>query len=306
MNKKIYYMGLGKMGNAMVQALVEKQWEVVAFDVNADARAAVGEFGVRTVDSVPGFFNEETKAEEGKVFWLQIPHMFVDEVIAELLLHLNKGDIVVDAGNSRFTLAKERAEKLAAVGAHFVDTGVSGGVEGARNGACMMIGAEKEIFDAIEPLFVDMALPDGYQYLGGNGAGHFVKMVHNGIEYGMMQAIAEGFDIMDQSDFDLNLQDVTRIYQKESIVTSRLVGWLAQGFDVYGTDLEEVSGSVGANGEGLWTIETAHEMGMSVPAIESSLEERKQSQEKPSYRGKLLQTMRAMFGGHAKDTGLKA
>jgi len=296
MNKKIYYIGLGKMGKGMSIQLAEKGWDVQAFDLNEEARNSVKEHGVQTYSTVQDLF--ANKEKETKIVWIMVPYKYVDDVLVDVKPFLQEGDIVIDGGNSPYKNAIRRDKEVQEFGARFMDVGVSGGPEGARNGACLMIGGPKPCFDKIEELFKDIAAPEAYQYLGKTGAGHYIKMVHNGIEYGMMQAIAEGFDLMAQSEFDPELKDIARIYQQQSVVTSRLVGWLAQGFDEYGTALTEVNGSVGALGEGLWTIEAAHADGMKLPAIEAAYDERIRSQEKPTYRGQLLQTMRQMFGGH--------
>ena len=296
MNKTIHYIGLGKMGLAMTTRLHEKGWDVHAFDVDQSAREKAEAQGITVHASYKELLGAHT---ENRIIWIMVPHKFVQDVIDQIMPFLCEGDVVIDAGNSPYKLAQVRGKTLGEVGAQFMDVGVSGGPEGARDGACLMIGGKKDTYDRLEPLFADIAAPEAYQHLGPVSAGHFVKMVHNGIEYGMMQSIAEGFDLMHETDeFDLSMKDVTRIYQQQSVITSRLVGWLGQGFEHYGEELEEVSGKVGANGEGLWTVEAAHTRGMTLPAIESSIQQRNDSQENPDYRGKLLQTMRQMFGGH--------
>ncbi len=295
MKKTIYYFGLGKMGKAMVQNLHEKGWSIVGYDVSEDTRNEVRGLGIMVVDSVEELFE---KREGEMTIWFQIPYTFLSDMLDKIEPYLQADDTIVDAGNSPFRLAIERSERFSKSHVDFMDVGISGGVEGARNGACLMIGGTETTFKSLERLFRDISRPEGYQYLGRAGSGHYVKMVHNGIEYSMMQGIAEGFDLMNQSEFDLDLQDIVRIYQQESIVTSRLIGWLGEGFDTYGVALDEVQGSVGALGEGLWTIETAHAYGIKMPALEAAYATRIASQAKPTYRGKLLQTMRQMFGGH--------
>ena len=279
----------------MVENLHEKGWGIVAYDVSKETREEVRALGVTVVDSVEEMF---AMRDGAMTLWFQIPYKFVSDMLDTIEPHVQAGDVIVDAGNSPFKLAIERSARFAQHEVAFMDVGISGGVEGARHGACVMIGGPQETFTALEQLFTDISLPQGYQYLGKAGSGHYVKMVHNGIEYSMMQGIAEGFDLMNQSEFDLNLQDIVRIYQQQSIVTSRLIGWLGEGFDTYGVELEEVNGSVGALGEGLWTIQTAHENGITMPALEAAYDTRMASQDMPTYRGQLLQTMRQMFGGH--------
>jgi len=212
---------------------------------------------------------------------------------------LEPGDVVIDGGNSYYRDAAGRAERLAERGIHFMDCGTSGGPGGARTGACLMIGGHGEDFERLEALFADVALPDAYRFFEGHGAGHFVKMVHNGIEYGMMQAIAEGFQIMRMSEYGLDLSAVADVYQHGSVIESRLVGWLAEAFEFHGEALEGVSGMVGHTGEGEWTVRTAEEMGLEARVIQGALEFRKESERNPSYAGQVLSALRNRFGGHA-------
>jgi len=163
----------------------------------------------------------------------------------------------------------------------------------------MMVGGEKEIFDRLEPLFGDLTVFQGYGYIGKAGAGHFAKMIHNGIEYGMMQSIAEGFTILKRSPFNLNLASLANLYNNGSVIESRLIEWLKNGFKEHGEDLENILGSVGHSGEGQWTIETAKEWGIPTPALESALYFRKESAKTPSYTGKILSMLRGQFGGHS-------
>jgi 6-phosphogluconate dehydrogenase len=191
-----------------------------------------------------------------------------------------------------------RARELEEKGIHFLDVGVSGGPRVARNGACIMVGGRKEIFKRFKSLFRDLSVRGGYGYMGKPGAGHFVKMVHNGIEYGMMQALAEGFAVMKDSPFDLDLNKVAEIYNHRSVIESRLVDWLKKAFEQYGEDLNEISGSVSHSGEGVWTVEAAKEFGIPIPIIEGALNFRIESQNNPTYTGKILSALRNQFGGH--------
>jgi len=204
-----------------------------------------------------------------------------------------------------FLVNRERVNKFIALikekNIKYLDVGVSGGPYGARNGACLMIGGEDSIFKYLEPLFKDLSIDGGYKHFTGYGAGHFVKMVHNGIEYGMMQAIAEGFNLMRRSNYNLNLIDVADIYNNGSVIESRLIKWSLDGFKKYGIDLEEISGSIGSNGEGLWTVNAAEAMGEKVDNIKQSVDFRRESLSKPSYTGKIVQMIRNMFGGHSID-----
>jgi 6-phosphogluconate dehydrogenase len=210
-----------------------------------------------------------------------------------------KGDIIIDAGNSFFEDSMRRAKLLQKRGIRFVDVGFSGGPRGARNGGSLMIGGDRKTFEYLEPLFADVSVPLGYAHFGDAGAGHFVKMVHNGIEYGMMQSLAEGFALMKKSPFKLDLEHVARVYNRGSVIESRLVGWMEDSFRMYGEDLRDVSGTVAATGEGEWTIKTGKKWGMKLPAIDDAFKFRMQSKRKPSYMGRILSALRNRFGGHA-------
>jgi len=233
-----------------------------------------------------------------RLVWIMVPYQAVDEVLKELTPLLAPGDVVVDGGNSPYRKSIRRAKELEARGIDFLDVGVSGGPAGARNGACIMVGGKKEVFQRFETVFRDLSVPDGYGYMGWTGAGHFVKMVHNGIEYGMMQALAEGFAIMKASDFGLDLTQITDLYNHKSVIESRLVGWLQSAFVQYGEDLKDIAGSAAQSGEGMWTVEAGKELGIPTPVIQAALDFRIQSQKNPSYTGRLISAMRNQFGGH--------
>ncbi|HCM36790.1 MAG: 6-phosphogluconate dehydrogenase (decarboxylating) [Candidatus Wildermuthbacteria bacterium RIFCSPLOWO2_02_FULL_47_9c] len=287
MKKQIGYIGLGKMGSAMVARLRRKGWRVVSYDANGTGAA-------KTIEQLM------SALEAPRVIWIMVPAgKPVDDVIQELIPYFSKGDIVVDGGNSFFEDSFRRAEKLRRIGVSFVDVGVSGGPETVRKGKpALMIGGEKSMFGKLKPLFADITRRVSFEYMGASGAGHFVKMVHNGIEYGMMQALAEGFTLLKHSPFAVNLKEVARVYNNGSVIESRLVDWLERGLKRYGQDLEGASGSVAHTGEGEWTVKTAKKFGMSLPVIEASFDFRVRSAKKPSYTGKILSLLRHMFGGH--------
>lgn len=292
---KLGYIGLGKMGLNMVERLLEQGYEVVANNRSAPAVAEAvskGAIGALTIaDTVE-------KLETPRLIWLMVPHQAVDGVLAELVPLLASGDTVIDGGNSFFEDSVRRHVELEAKQINFLDAGTSGGPNGARHGACIMIGGKKEVFDQYESLFKNLAVPNGYKYLGSGGAGHFIKMVHNGIEYGMMQAIAEGFAVIKQSAFGVDLVSAADIYQHQSVIESRLVGWLKSGLEKYGENLTDISGKINHSGEGLWTVETAKKLNVPVPIIEASLQFRVDSQTNPSFTGQAVSVMRNQFGGH--------
>ena len=251
--KKIGYIGLGKMGRNMVERLLGKGWSIVAYDALPANVALAAELGAEGVVS-PQAVVEHLSSP--RLIWIMVPHQAVDEVLAQVTPYLQAGDTVVDGGNSNFNETVRRGKDLAEKGIHYLDVGTSGGPGGAKDGACLMIGGEKKIYDKYEALWSDMAAPNAYAYLGASGAGHFVKMVHNGIEYGMMQAIGEGFEVLRAAPFKVDLIEAARIYNNQSVIESRLTKWLEDGLRKEGVELEHISGSVSASGEGLWTVGT--------------------------------------------------
>jgi 6-phosphogluconate dehydrogenase len=290
------YIGLGKMGFNMVERLLEKGHEVIVFDKNKEAIKAVSAKGARPATALKEMLSSISAP---RLIWIMVPYQVVDTILEDLKPFLETGDVIIDGGNSPYKESMRRATELRKHGAHFLDVGVSGGPRGAREGACLMVGGDKPDYEKLEPLLKDLAVIDGYGYMGKHGAGHFVKMVHNGIEYGMMQALAEGFAIMKESDFHLNLKEISRVYNHGSVIEARLTGWLDDAFTTFGEDLEEVSGSVQQSGEGLWTIQAAKELGISVKIIEGALKFRLNSQKHPSYTSKILSALRNQFGGHS-------
>lgn len=332
MKKEIGYIGLGKMGLAQVVRLAEKGWRIVAWNRSEGPRTAAKKSGVEVCETLT---EVAARFHKPRLIWLMVPHGAVDGVLKELVPHLSQGDTVIDGGNSFYKNSIRRARELARRGIHFLDVGVSGGPFGARSGACLMVGGEKEIFKKHEQLFralsasqnysdvlennrIDRAgtkrsrLNYSYAYMGKSGAGHFVKMVHNGIEYGMMQSIAEGFSILRRADLrgldadrrekrklGFNLTQIAELYNRGSVIESRLIGWLAKAFEEHGESLKDVSGEVAQSGEGLWTVQTAKELGVPVKVIEDSLKFRIQSKGNPTNTGQIISALRNQFGGHS-------
>jgi 6-phosphogluconate dehydrogenase len=296
-------VGLGKMGAGIARNAMDRGWRVVGFNRTTSVAEGMAAEGLVPATTFKGLV---AALEPPRVVWLMVPAgKPVDEVLFGWDEHgdgltdlLSPGDIVIDGGNSFFKDALERSSRLAERGIGFLDVGTSGGPEGARVGACLMIGGDAELFERLEPLFADVSVPDGYRFFEGVGAGHFVKMVHNGIEYGMMQAIAEGFQIMHMGPFDLNLGQVADVYQHGSVIESRLVGWLCEAFGLHGDALQDVSGIVGHTGEGEWTVTTAEELGLEARVIAEALRFRVESERNPTYAGQVLTALRNQFGGH--------
>lgn len=298
LHKEIGVVGLGKMGGNIARRLHEKQWHVIAYDAAPKTARAFAQEGIVCAAS----FHELAHAlPRPRMVWLMTPPGAVDGVLFGkdgLTRFLQKGDIVIDGGNSFYKDSARRFNKLKKQGICFADAGVSGGPGGARHGGALMIGGKKEMFKKLEPLFYDLAQKDGYQFFEGPGAGHFVKMIHNGIEYGIMQAIAEGFTILKKSRYALDLGNVADVYNHGSVIESRLIGWLADAFRLSGEDLKDISGAAGHTGEGAWTVKTAEELKIRARVIEEALRFRMRSEKRPSYTGKILSALRHQFGGH--------
>lgn len=297
MKKEIGVIGLGKMGGNAARRLVEKGWNVVGYNRTADDTKVFESEGGQGAYSVEELVS---KLKSPRAILLSLPAgKATDDMIDQLIPLLSKGDLIIDGANAYYKESRRNGERVEKAGLQYLDAGISGGPGGARNGACIMIGGNRDVFLGVEPLFRDMARDGAVAFFEGYGAGHFVKMVHNGIEYGMMQALAEGFNILKNAPYTLDLEKVTEIYNNGSVIESRLVGWLEDAFQVFGQDLKGVSGTVGHTGEGAWTIETANDLKLKAKVIEDALEFRKQSEKDPSYTGKLLSGMRNQFGGHS-------
>jgi 6-phosphogluconate dehydrogenase len=286
---KIGFIGLGKMGAGLVARIQEASISVLAWN-----RSPHPLKNVETVESMVA------QMEVGKrIIWLMLPAgTIVDDFLRDLTPRLAKGDLVIDGGNSRYSDTLRRSLELAKKGIGYMDVGVSGGPKGAREGACLMIGGSKSDFERLNDLWVALAAPGAYRHLGTVGAGHFAKMVHNGIEYGMMQAIAEGAAVLKASAFNIDMSAVFDIYQHRSVIESRLVGWTGEAL-TEDPELSTISSKIDHTGEGEWTIEAAKELGIEVPIIAESLEVRKRSTaESDNYRDKAVSAMRGKFGGH--------
>lgn len=298
---QIGFVGLGKMGYNLALNLHRHGYEVVAYDVVTENVKNILLEGIAPAYSL----GEMCQQLEGrKVVWLMVPAgKPVDDCIEALLPHLAPNDIVIDGGNSNFNDSVRRYKYLKSKGFDYLDCGTSGGVEGALLGACTMIGGEDEVFGYCESVFRDISLENGYLHAGGPGSGHFVKMVHNGIEYGMMQAIAEGFEVMERSSYNLNLEQVARVFNHGSVVRSWLMELTESAFSK-DPKLDTIKGVMHSSGEGKWTLETALDMGVPTPVIALSLLMRYRSQQDDTFTGKVVAALRNEFGGHAVEKAL--
>lgn len=303
MKKEIGYIGLGKMGKNMVFRMLAHGWNIVAYNRTQEVVKEVVEKGAVGATDLKDLVS---KLSAPRTVWVMVSHQAVDEVLNELVPLLEKGDTIIDGGNSPYLETIRRAKEITNKGIKFMDIGVSGGPGGSLNGACMMVGGDKDLYDSLDAVgfFTDTCVPEGWGYIGPHGAGHFIKMVHNGIEYGMMQSIAEGYDLLRHTkDFDLDLVKVTDVYSHGSVITSRLVSWMLDGYKKYGKDLNAISGKASASGEGKWTVEAGLREGIKMPAIQAALDLRAASQANPSYQGKVTSTMRGEFGQHPVKRG---
>jgi len=299
MNKQVAVFGLGRMGNQIARRLQKNNFEVLAWNRSEEPRIEVAKSGVKTFAEIDELIKNSTG--EPRVFWLMLPHKIVDEFLQNQLgPYLKAGDIVIDGGNSFYKDSIRRGGELAKKGIIFYDCGTSGGVWGFDNGFALMVGGPKEQWPVVEPIFKTLSAGKNYGLMGKNGAGHFVKMVHNGIEYGMMEAIAEGYGVLQASDFNLDLGQVTKIYQEGSVVRSWLIDLTANIFK--DEDVEGTSGFIDATGEGEWTINAGLELGVDVRVLEDSLEVRRESKDPKNqnkFSNKIVALMRKQFGGHA-------
>jgi 6-phosphogluconate dehydrogenase len=293
---KIGMVGLGRMGGNMTQRLLRGGHEVVGYARNTASIDAVVREGAGGAHSLGEL---AAQLEAPRVVWLMVPAGDVTQgVIDELIGLLDAGDAIIDGGNSRYTDSKQRAADLAAHGISFVDCGTSGGIWGLTEGYCLMIGADEDTFKRLEPIFATLAPADGYAHVGPPGAGHFVKMIHNGVEYGLMQAYAEGFEIMKSSEFGLDLASVAEVWRHGSVVRSWLLDLAARALTA-DPELSTVAPYVEDSGEGRWTVETAIDNSVPAPAITLALFKRFSSRQDDSFGDKLLAALRHEFGGHA-------
>lgn len=296
---KIGFIGLGKMGFNMVQRLINYGHEVVVWNRTSEPIKEAEKNGAIASSSIEELIR---KLPNRKVVWLMVPSgKPVDENIEVLSKYLNKNDIVIDGGNSYWKETQQRAEKLSKSGIHYLDCGTSGGVWGLQNGYCLMYGGVKEAAEFVEPIFKSLAPENGYVYCGVSGTGHLVKMVHNGIEYGMMQSYAEGFEILEKSPYNINITKVADVWQYGSVVRSWLLELAVNAFKD-DPKLEKLKDYVQDSGEGRWAVQTAMDFDVPAHVITASLFARFQSRQEESFAMKVLAALRNQFGGHAVKT----
>jgi 6-phosphogluconate dehydrogenase len=295
---QIGFVGLGRMGGNMVHRILrDSDNEVVAFDPAQAAREAAEGHGSQTAATLEELVS---KLEKPRTVWLMVPSGKITEDTLETLSGLlDEGDAIVDGGNSNWHDDQRRAAELEGKKLHYVDVGTSGGVWGLDVGYCMMVGGPDEAVQRLAPILDVLAPPNGWRHFGPSGAGHFVKMVHNGVEYGMMQAYAEGFDLMHQSEFPIELEQVADLWNQGSVVRSWLCELAALAFKQEGNDLKGLQGYVDDSGEGRWMMADAIDMAVPTPALAASLYARFYSRKEGDYAARVLAALRNQFGGHA-------
>jgi 6-phosphogluconate dehydrogenase len=280
-------IGLGRMGGNMTKRLADRGHQMKTYDPQVESTA-------KSLEEL------RDQLDAPRTFWMMVPAGKITEDTFQTLLAAGEaGDVIVDGGNSNFHDSQRRYADARKKGIKFVDAGVSGGVWGLENGYCLMVGGDEDAVAQVEPVFLDLAPPDGYAHVGAAGAGHFTKMVHNGIEYGLMQAYAEGFEVMKSSEFDLDLHAIAGIWRYGSVVRSWLLDLLYAAFEKEGRHLEAIQGYVEDSGEGRWTIAEAIDESVPVPVITAALFARFASRQDESFAAKITAALRNEFGGHA-------
>jgi 6-phosphogluconate dehydrogenase len=295
---QIGFVGLGKMGGNMVHRIRrDSDHEVVAFDFNADAVAAAESHGASGASSLEELVGQ---LQAPRVVWVMVPAGDpTEQTVQQLAGLVEAGDVIVDGGNTNWHDDVRRAEALSGQGIHYVDVGTSGGVWGLEVGYCMMVGGPDEGVQRLAPVLDVLAPPEGWRHFGSPGAGHFVKMVHNGVEYGLMQAYAEGFELMHKAPFDISLQEVAGLWNRGSVVRSWLCELAERAFAEEGNDLADIGGHVADSGEGRWTVVDAIDHDVPTPVITASLYARFYSRREGEYTHRVLAALRQQFGGHA-------
>jgi 6-phosphogluconate dehydrogenase len=297
---RIGFVGLGRMGANMVRRLLKDGHEIVAYNRTAEKTKEIEGEGAIASFSIAELVS---KLEKPRAVWIMVPAGDATEAqIEELMEHLEPGDTIIDGGNTNFHDDQRRHAALAEKGVQYIDAGTSGGVWGLQVGYCLMVGGDEVAVKQLEPIFVSLAPAGGYLHVGGAGAGHYVKMVHNGIEYGLMQAYAEGFEILHASSYPLDLAGIADLWMQGSVVRSWLLELAARALKANGQDLDHLKGFVADSGEGRWTIQEAIDHDVPAPVITLSLLTRFRSRQDDSYGAKVLAALRNEFGGHEVKT----
>lgn len=292
---EILLVGLGKMGLNLALNLMSQGCSVIGYDVDAKSREEARKQNIFVLEDMGEYLMRPSE----KVVWLMVPSGDPTQSVVDMMLDkLGKGDILIEAGNSHYKDSMKRAALAHEKGIDYLDVGTSGGISGARYGACLMVGGKKSSYEKMEKVFERICVDDGCMYAGASGSGHFLKMIHNGVEYGMMQSIGEGFQIVEESEFDYDLEAVAKVWNHGSVVRSWLMELAQQAF-AQNPHLKNLEGIVSASGEAKWTVETALEMEIAAPVITLSLMMRNLSQDHDKFSAKVVSALRNGFGGHA-------
>ncbi|MBO1198426.1 decarboxylating 6-phosphogluconate dehydrogenase [Staphylococcus simiae] len=291
-------IGLGKMGFNLALNMQSNDIDVRAFDINSNLRKEAHEHNISTYTSLEKLIES---LEKPRKVWLMVPAgKITQNVIESLISLLDKDDIILDGGNAHYKDSIDRYEILKERSIEFLDVGTSGGMEGAKNGVCTMVGGEPEVFSKVENLFEKISVENGFLYTGKPGSGHFLKMVHNGIEYGMMQAIGEGYEILNKSRFEYDYEKVSKVWNNGSVIRSWLIELMQDAFSK-DSQLDNIQGVMHSSGEGQWTAETALELKVAAPIITMSQMMRDRSLENDTFSGKIVAALRNEFGGHEPE-----
>ena len=293
---KLGFVGFGRMGGNMVKRLLDRGHQITVYARRPEVRAEAAALGAASADSLADLVERLTLP---RVVWMMIPAGgAVDDTLSTLQPILSAGDIIVDGGNSNYKDSIRRAAAAASKNLRYIDAGTSGGIWGLQVGYCLMVGGEADAVKVVEPAFLDLAPKDGYMHVGPSGAGHFVKMIHNGIEYGMLQAYAEGFAILHAGSYDLDLRAISALWNHGSVVRSWLLELAERAFAA-DPELRSIRGYVEDSGEGRWTVQEAIDHNVPAPVITLSLLQRFRSRQEENFGDKVIAALRNQFGGHA-------
>ena len=298
MKKQIGLIGLGKMGSLITENLLDHKYKVIAHNRSPEPIKRIAKKG-----ATPAYTIEEltTKLKSPRIILLSITAgKPTDAVLKQLILRLNKGDIIIDSGNNYYKDSIRRYKELKKLGVSFMDMGTSGGLSGARNGASLMIGGDKSTFKKIEPLFKDLAVKDGYGYMGKSGAGNYVKTVHNGIEYALLEGYAEGYGLLDKAPYKLNMRKISKVWSHGSVIRSWITELAEKEFADHNNNLKGFKGIIGGGETGKWTVKMAKERKCDVHTLEHAIAKRKKSQKKQTFATKFIAAIRHSFGGHTE------
>lgn len=296
MKKVVGLIGLGKMGSLMVENLLDHKYKVIAHNRSPEPIRRIVRKGAKSAYTIEEF---TTKLKSPRIIILMVTAgKPVDMVLKSLIPYLTKGDIIIDGGNNYYKDSIRRYKLLKKMGINFLDMGTSGGLIGAKNGASLMIGGDEKIFKKIEFLFKDLSVKDGYGYVGKSGAGNFVKTVHNGIEYALLEAYAEGYGVLDKAPYKLDYRKVSRIWSHGSVIRSWITELAEKEFTDHKNKLRGFKGKIGGGETGRWTVKMAGELGCDVHTLKHALAKRKKSQKTQSFATKFVSAIRHSFGGH--------